>query len=405
MKFTMTKHVLMDAVQRMQKIATRGIKTDYGMAGRITIDAVKDKVHFITSNGFLLGRWEVTKITDPSVSEITPGITTVDSAVLLKVCDAVGGLNENAVVGVELDGNMLSLKESGGVTKKSAKIETLPKHHTFKSKSQSKKKGFSYEFDAMVFNEGIATVGKYRSPLAYKIKYQMVCLHFLKDELRFACGDGMRFGILSYKTNNPNIEEENGIKHLIPIDQAEIIADVVGAQKLTLYYESPTSCYVNPGSAIELHLHGIPSLTWISYENHAYGGDYAVALDMPMEELREGVKLLEAVKDKKIEKEGGFHTGDFEASSGSLKMTVNEGRYVCEFTGSCSYNKLKESMSDFFKSHYAVKFLSDVVKATDKSTLRFNCIDESSTVIAELMDIGQDADPKLHFFFAPAIKE
>jgi len=401
----MTKHVLVDAVRRMQQISTRGVKTEYDMAGRITVDVGKDKVHFITSNGFLLGRWEVTKITDSSVSKTTPGTVTVDSIVLLKVSDAVGGRNENAVVSVEVDGKMLAIREDGGTTKKIAKIEILPKNHIFKSKPKSTKKSFSYEFDDMVFSNGISTVGKYRSSLAYKIKYQMICLHFLKDELRFVCGDGMRFCILSYKTNNPNIADKNGIKHIIPIDQAEIIADVVGSQKLTLCYNSPTSCSVNPGNAMELQLHGIPDLTWINYESHAYKDDFVATLEVPMEELKEGVKLLESVKDKRLEKEGGFHSGDFDASNGSLKMSVNEGRYVCDFTGSCIYNRLQKSVNDHFKSHYAVQFLSDVVKATDKSILRFSCIDERSTIIAEPIDEGQSSDPKLLFFFASAIPD
>lgn len=408
MKFSMKGSNLVDSLEKMHKIATRGIKPEYELAGCVTIETLPDRVLFRTSNGNLDASWEITKETDATVVGGEPGIVTADVSILRAVAK-VAGSSDN-IVTVNMDKNVVLIKDETTKNKKQAKIETFHRHHDFKIKKPSK--GFSYTFDSAIFQNGVTVVGKYVSNLAHKIKYHMICTHFLKDEVRFICGNGMRFGILFYKVDNQKIEwptpddERTGIKYIMPADQALIIASVLGdAQKLTIVYESDTSCFINPMNGMEMHLKGIPHIPYIAYETHAIGREDAVEaiVDIKAQDFVSGVALVSAVRDKAIEKDKeGFHSAKFKCGMNQeFELAVNEGRYQCDYLCSAKYTKVKDK--SFFASEYAAAFLSDVAEScSGKDIVRFSCIDEFETILVEPMCENGSDNPRLLFFFASA---
>lgn len=400
MKFVMKKHVLSDALDKMHRIATKGIKAEYDGAGKVTIEVAPDKVEFRTSNGHLFAKWEVTKETDSTVQGSDPGEITADVNVLRNVCNAAG--TEDSALSVSIDNNVLLVKDMdakrGGTRR--AKLETSFQPHNFKIKKSPK--GFAYEFDTAIFRDGVSSVGRYVSPFAYKIKYQMICLHFLKDEMRFICGDGMRFAIRSFKDS----ATEEG-KYIMPADQAGIICSVLGdAQKVKITYENEQSCYISPFNGMEMHLKGIPNQKYIAYETHACDrdDDIEAIIRISREEFVQGMALVNSVRDKAAEQEGDFASAVFEAGTDQeFALSVDEGRNQCEFTYPCEFESVKKSRKSF-KSMYASQFLTDVAEASSgKGIIEFSCIDEHGTLLAEPKDEGSTADNRIWFFFASAL--
>lgn len=412
MKFTMTSKILLDALNKMHRISTKGIKHEYEMAGRVTFLVEPDKVTFKASNGHLFANREITKTTDSNVSgDPNADPITADVTVLKKVVKAVSANNGDAVLTIMFDGKTVIVQDVENKKRRAkAKIETFHKHHDFVIRQG--KKGFSYTFPIDLFKNGI-TVGKYASRLNHKIKYQMICLHFLPDELRFVCGNGLRFGILSYKagtTETPatGVAEKEGVKYIIPADQAAIIGAVVdsSSQKMTIRYESETSCFINPFDGMEMHLKGIPNESFIPYEDHVDGRDNEIEaiLDVEGDDYVNCIELVNAVKDQKAETEGNFHSATFKSGEhGELEIKVDEGRFQCEFSCPANYTNVQNRKE--FSSMYAASFLTDVADAVcGREIVRFSCIDEYGTILVEPRSEKNEDDPRLTFFFASALE-
>lgn len=408
MKFTLRKDKFSDALSKMVKIGTRSVKSEFDMAGRVTIDASANKVVFYSSNGFLQGRYQLTEHDDPNLKGSTPGKVTVNVNVLRDVVSAIGGpRRKDATLGVEFDGKMLHIEEVGAKGKKSkAKLETQDSHHEIAF--SEKPKGFRYNFNTADFVNAITVVGRYQSTMSYRLRYQMICLHFMPEHVRFICGDGMRFAILTqvHEGNDGAVTDEAGLKHIIPTDQANIIASVLSPDEsisTAVVYESETACYILPQSGLSIYLNGIPAEPYIAYDKHAYRFDKAQdLLEVPTENLVEGMALVAAVEDREIAREGAFHSARFSAGEGSpFRLLVDENRYQCDFSCDAEFKKLSDKA--YFESQYAARFLNDVAQAAyslNKSMVRFYCIDEKETIIATPTN-GDDKD--LVFFFAAAL--
>lgn len=412
MKFSMKCGNLINALDRMNRIGTKGIKTDYELSGHVTMDVQDSKVLFKTSNGYLSGCLEVTRETDSALSITKTGKSTVDVAVFRNIAKVIGG--EDIVVNVEESDGLLHILHSEGRKKKKTKIEVHKNHHDFEIKKDPK--GFSYDFPVGILRQGFS-VGKYKSPMQHRIEYHMICIHFMKEQIRFICGSGMIFCILSYIADGkqdvagevlaPPSVDDNGKKCIIPADQADIITSVIGndTSKLTITYDSYTSCFINSHNGMLLHLKGMPNIEYIKYEEHAFGNSKAIeaVVEVQNSDFVDGINLVNSVRDKQAENEGMFHTAKFEAAEGKdVKISVSEGRYQCEFICPSNFKKL---LAPEFSSEYAAAFLTHVAEACGgKDIVRFNCSDRYGTITASpCMEKGTD-NPSILFFFSCALE-
>jgi hypothetical protein len=421
----MTKEQLVEALAKMVEVGTKGIKTDYEKAFRVTIKVDDDKVNFLSSNGLLDAHWEVTSDSDENLKCEDQGSATVDVAVARKIVASIGGSAKDNIIIVSLEGDAspsLHMKDADAKGKKFAKMVTFSEGHDFHiAKPQ---KGFTYLFESEEFQRGIATAGKYVARRDYLPRYMMMCLHFLKNETRFVCGDGSRFGILGFQLDqaNPDIDDDAGKKFILPCDQAQIIASLCASEvgkDVQMTYKNEQTCYIKPQeSNLTLLLHGIPNDQYISYEKHAFNFDDAkTVIDLKRDDFEEGMLLIGAVEDKERNKEGGFHHCDFVVKNGKAGLSprsnfiVKEARFQADFD--CDATVYGESD---YASCYAHEYLKDVAQASDKPIIRFYCIDPERTIIVEPVDpddgkkdvLGAPGhkdgtnNPRLSFFFAAA---
>ncbi len=404
MKLLITKKYLVAALDKMHAVATKGVRNEFERAGRVTLKVTKDRTLFMTSNGHLHVRFEVTKTTDSNFDG-EDGKITVAVGVFRAIAKALGGAKaDNHVFEITSKENTLHIKDTAAKARKTAKMEAVADNKDDDLKFKIPSKGFSHTISSETFGKGILRLEKYRSPLIYKIRYQMICIHFLPDELRFVCGDGMRFGVMSFKDNGVKglKDKKHGDKYILPVDQTCIIAGILDdAKHIELLFEDAQTCYIRLSNGTEMLLDGIPATKYIEYENHAYRTDKAVdVIDIKAEELREGVDLIMAVRDKTIEDEGFFHSAKFMSKADDLDLIVDEGKYQAHFSGPISFNDLASKPE--FNSEYAAQFLSDVSHACPvRSYIRFHCIEETGTVIATPVDLDSKKDDKGLFLVKP----
>lgn len=417
MKLSMSKKHLADALGRMKEVSTKGLSSEFEMAHRITIQAENGVVQFFAANGHLNARWEVTDQTDSKLKCETPGKVTVDAIVAVGVVSAIGGMSQDSLLEVELEQDILHIRDVSSKSKKKVKLQTIAKGHSFTLKRPSG--GFSFSLSKEEFKTGVSFVGAYASDLGYKIKYQMVCLHFLKNETRFVCGDGMRFVVFSEKLSTPNtqVDTQDGMKFLFPVDQAAIIGNVLeGAERIDFVFEDEQTCYIKPANAMEMKLHGIPKEKYIPYEKHAFCTDKArLIVDVKSSDFKECMNIVASVKDKERESQGIYHHAKFQLN-GALDLVVDEQKYQCEVECPADIYHVQGEKS--YKSMYAATYLSDVLLASKKPMIRFYCIDEKKTLVAEPIEIddtikkdgipqarpGTD-DPRLSIFFTAVVED
>ncbi len=413
MKFAMRKRHLVDAIDRMYEVATKGVKADFDLAHRITIEPDDKKVIFLATNGHLDARWEVIADKDNQLDSEKSSTVTVDATVIKAIVSSI--TPDNDLISFELDDkDVLHIRVMGLAKKQKryAKMQTLSKFHDFEIPKP--RKGFSYQTKVQDFRQAIQ-IGRYASRLGYKIRYQMICLHFLEEETRYVCGDGMRFAVWQHfeEKKNPQVENEDGVKYLLPADQAAIIACVAeGAESMDLVFKDYNHLYISPHNAATLMLNGIPSEKYIAYDKHAFRHKDAKAI---VDVLRTSLEdsFIGALRDRAMEVEGHFLACQFESDSdGVFSLTVDQGKYQGQYSCEADFYDLANIGS--FKSAYANMYLDDVAKSDpDKKYIRFYCIDTTKTIIARPVDL-EDADSgpssikgtaPLTFFFAAVIED
>lgn len=419
MKITISKTTFEDALQRMKVIATKGVKSTFEMAHRITIKAEKSDVQFFATNGHLDARWEITSITDPHLKCETPGSVIVDATVAVGVVAAIGGSSKDVILDVELDGDTLHIKDSTSKSKKKVKLQTLAKDHPFKIKKPTN--GFSFSLNREQFSN-MYFVGGFQAKGSDKPRYHMVCMHFFKGETRFVCGDGRRFAICTENMASPNnqVDTDDGVKFLIPVDQLSILSSVLnGAERIDFIYENEQSCYIKPANAMEMKLHGIPNEKYVAYEKHAFCLDKArLFVDVKTSELSECLDIVASVRDNEREEQGIYHHANFILNgNNALEFIVNEQKYQCEVECPASIYHIQGERD--YKSIYAAVYLKDIlVLAKKKSTVRFYCVDEKGTLVTEPIELDdtnkvngipqarKDSDnPKMSLFFTAIVEE
>jgi DNA polymerase III sliding clamp (beta) subunit (PCNA family) len=416
MKATVSNKELVRGFDKLCEVATKGVKSDFQLAGRITIEVLSDKLVLWSTNGHLDARYTIS-----DVSDCEPGIITVDAVIGRDVIRVASQEGKDILMSVDKD--VLHLKAG----RKKFKISTLPKNHVGDDApdpikivipAKTPKNGLKYTFPQSMLSDGISTVARYKAPLKYKTEYLQICMHFLEDKVRFVCGDGMRFAVYARNHEKNGITGDGG-KWLLPSDQAMIIAAIID-EEVSLTYSDAKTCYIQCGK-LDMLLKGIPEIEYISYDVHAYRFEDAVALvDINYDDMSAGMETVRVVRDKEMENEGDFHSCTFDAAPNTINFAVNEGRYQADFDADISFTKIKV---DKFKSIYSYAFLNEVTHAITCEALRFYCIEEGGIMLAEPFvkdadskgdgvraGISQNAnaptgEPLLIFFFAAATED
>jgi len=303
----------------------------------------------------------------------------------------------------------------------------LKEHHNLDFKTFDKY-DMSYTFPVSVFCDEVRSLIRYKSPLRNKVRYQMLCLHFVRtdegDEVRFICGDGMRFAVAIRKIGLNKDLKKSPVKdkmYILPADQADILASLTaaspngkGGKTVTLSYKNASTCHITFDNGGFVVLKGIPKIDYVAYHKHAFNMDKSKSIAyLPRQTLVDGMNLVNAVKDPDIDKDGNFHSVTFNAASKELVLEVDENKFHCEY--SCE-SELVALSSPTFKAEYAAQFLTELSAAGEGEHIVFYCIDETSTIIAESANLDEkkddngvplikNLDRRLVFFFASATTE
>ena len=281
----------------------------------------------VTSNGHTTARLILTADQDPWLKTTRTGKVTVDSGVLKKLAQTVGGAEAgDHVIELYIDGDDLLLADT--LTAKRGQLPKLKSHHQF---SAEVLKGETYSIDAGIFRRGIAAVSRYTTTYAHKVRYHMVYVHLTDSDTRFVCGSGARFAIASYASDGGRRHEQREAQFILPARQAEIISGLIAdAQRVDFTYPSRRRCHIQPDTNIDMVLDGIPGVDYIPYEQNAYRHCEARCLvDLKRENLDEALRHIEAARDIEIEKEGVFHSVVFGTSLTSTELCVADGRFQC----------------------------------------------------------------------------
>lgn len=400
MKFQVQKKHLADVIDRMSNVATRGIKSEWDKACQITVKTDSNKILFLTSNGHLEAIMEIDDQKDTNLKIETQGAFTADVSVFKKVIQSLG--KDDCIFSLSLEkkdnSEALYIKDISSKNKKNVKLEVSVLSHDF---SISKpKSGFSYTFETRLFCDIISYISKYRAILDYKVKFMMVCLHFLKDKTRFICGDGMRFAIEECELEKPNplVDTDDGIKYLLPVDQAGIIASIIDdSNTIEFIFKNEHEYYIKPQNGLTLCLKGIPNEKYLNYEKYAYVTDQSVTIiDVKRDDFFEAMNVLRAVEDKDRISKGNFHSCNFIAKDNKLSLSVSEGRYQADIECDIDTYGNKAFTSCYYHAH-----LNDISRV-DTPLIRFWCNDPMGTVIVEMLD--PDVNKKT-LLDAPAAKK
>lgn len=410
MKIRLRAKTLEYVVRRAHLVASRATAGDSDLAGRITVEASPNRVLFLSANDGLEVRLSLLPGDDPYLTELSPGQATVESHVFWKLARefASEGKGDHPI-DVSVDGDWLRLEDRAAGQQ--ARIGMRRRHHKLR---QEVRCGVRKTLLADVLRRGIGATGRYISHVAYKKRYHSILLDFVSDEIRFVCGDGMRFAVNSYPMEN---SEECRV--LLHIGQARLMAELLQGSTHVECMLSDERFVLSPDDGItEIVLRRPSGMTYIEYQRHAYQTDRACCIiDVRKEDFQRAVAQAEAVRDADAEKKGGFlHTVRFDASDLGLNLSVTEGRSLCDTTIPANFYSLDGTKR--FLSDYAWDYLKDVATSACGSHLRFFAIGTSSTIIVDLCDlrgptnalvppetIETDDGERLRFFFAPNLPD
>lgn len=390
MKFEVTKSYLLNALTQMNNIATKGIKSEYEMSGRTTINVQNDKLIFMTSNGHIHMTMEMTKDTDPNLSISETGTITVSSQMSRSIVAACGGRRKDIVLSLSSKNDKLTLGEVD--SKRSSHVSMPIDSNAHDFKISKVKPDFTHTFKSSVFANGFKRVSKYHFPGTYQIRYKMVCVDFYPEEVRFVAGNGSRFGILVTTPEKKLDVSESGFKTLFPVDQFSILTPMIAeSENVEIAFKGNVPVYIKPSNGMEIELRGMPDVEYIGYEVQAFRtGEAKAIVDMSYDDLEAAALTINALRDKEQEtEECEFLSFKFEASSGlDLKLKVSDKRYSCELSKPVEFYKVTE---DSFNSEYAGSVLMDLLdSATDKGFFRFYCVEESVVMIVESGELEDD---------------
>lgn len=393
MKLKINKDKLLEALDKMCEVSTKGIQTEYSKGDLVTVNIEEKQIVFQSSNGHLDARW---KLAEDTAKEDT-GSFTVKSTKIRQMVNKLPVAIPSAPLIIDEDGDMLRISDPSR-KRRLVKLQKVKEEHN--RRFGKPKGGDSHTFETDLLSRGIQKVTPFMSDLGYKIKYLMLCLHFLKDETRFICGDGTVFAIFRFDDENPTINDAAGLKYIIPCNQSLIIKNLLGnTKKVTIGWGDPSSkdykrkCYIQLDDGLELVLSGIPNEEYIAYDSHAFRtGDAKAIVDITVENFIKAVSVVGTCEDKERDKQGDFLSCDFEAIGDEVGFTVNEGKYQCDIVVKGDYYNLNGKSS--FSSHYAHKSLAEIARASHHEYIRFFCIEEQGIVVAHTADLLDKKDER-----------
>ena len=423
MKFKVKKSSILTLIRKGKEVATKSPKAGLELGDRLSIAATDNKLSFASTNGHVDFNCDLVADTENALEIESNGDIIIESIVLNKAVSAIGGSsNIDTIIGFELDDQSLSMKAEGK-RKKKATIQTLKLCRATNIK-KPKKSILTHTFNVEDFSRAVRDVSPYATTRGYKVRYQMICCHFLPNEIRFVCGNGNRFAVLCVPQDKPVNVDSAGLKILLPADQARIIDSVVSdASTVTLTFKNERECYIETDTGIEMCLRGIPDEKYIAYENHAFRHAEAKSIvDLKISDFLEGTELVGAMRDVELEKEGSFLSASFNATDNCLRLKVDEDvghkRYRCTYECDAQYYKVDKDADDSFDAMYAYTIMNDVARSSKRAYVRFYCINAKGTSLADLVELTDAKDDngipivkddganksKLSFFFA-AVKE
>lgn len=416
MEFRIRKAVLKDSIAKACNVASRKVKSEFDLGDRIKLNLTETSLTLTSSNGHLDFKAVIEKNDDNGLEVKSVGECIIEATFANSVINAIGGqASLDCIVDMRMQDGVVEVKDGSAAKARWAKLQTVADAREV-TINMPKKCDLKHTFDTIDFVQCLSDVSKYAASNGYstKIKFQMVCMHFMQDRIRFVCGTGKIFAVCSLKNQSiPDVGAE-GKKFLVPAEQAEIITkSIIDSNKVTCTFVGQ-SCYIE-ADGIQMHLYGIPETDYINYEKHAFRTEEAVLIaDCESMEYVKGTQLIGSVKDKDIEKET-FYSCDFvlNAKENSMYMAVDERKSKASYEFDVTCYNIKEGE---YKSHYSFKFLDIVSKACTRSHVRFYAIDPAGTIIVEPVDIGEAKDERGvpvsvensnrdMFFFFGAVKE
>ena len=399
MDFSIRGKVARSVVSRIRRVATQGIASEFAQAGHITIRANDGRVSFLASNGIMVAAISVDHTSDPYLKGIRVGHATVSSADLVNVVHAVSQGRDDHPVRFRVEGDRFHIGEHNS-------FSTLPRHIEWTAPACV---GFRARIPAGEYCAGVHAVTNYAECKERKIRYQMICLHWVDGELRFVCGDGRRFGI--YTSPSQEIDEA---KYVLPVDQARIVASLINrADDLILVFPTAQECVITNDKDLHLLIRQIPSEPYIHYERRAYGtADASAILDIDMQALKQAIAHVSTTFSRELDDQGIVHAVQLTAESKRVELLVNQP----ECAGRCEIS-IQGDYYDFgglpkIQHWLAVDHLADVAAAAG-DVARFYFIPNSPVVIVDTVDLytrTDDGPPDiamehLRFFFALLVED
>ena len=412
MKFRMNKNLMVDALQKMCNVATRALMPKFDFGGWITVEAKGKQVIFTSSNGFLTARC---KCSDDSAIKISEeGKATVDAMKFRDVVLRIITEDESSPLELSTKGDSLTIRDP---TPKRKKIVHLPiEQRNHKEKIKRPTVADLHYFEADQFRRAVAKVSNFQSKGGYKPQYIVVCFHWVDDNVRFVCGDGCLFAIMSIPKHE-NDEATKGFLRVAPVSQLLIINTLIAESKnVEVMWKDKYNLYLKSNDGIELVLEGIPEVDYPEYSKNAFRFEEAKAYaDVLATDLSEGAGLVGVLGDKEKADQGQAHCCQLIAPSGDglMKFEVTDklSKFRCEYEVPATYYSLDDDQASF-KSIYAYFFFETCVQASKHPYLRFYLINEGdvvnvrSAILGEPDDRGipelveDDSGETLSFFFA-----
>jgi DNA polymerase III sliding clamp (beta) subunit (PCNA family) len=391
MKFELKKSYLKSLFEKVAEVSTKAIKADFDQANRACIIAEDNRLTFCATNGHIDYRRVIEANDENGLKVKQTGKIIAQSAASLPVAKAIGGSNSDALIEVYDENDSLVFRNTGAKYKENASVETFQSCKDVEVE-KPEKPAYQVSFDVASFTKWAKSVLPLTSKRGYKVKYQMLCMHLLKEGTRLICGDGSRFGICS--TPEKSSKEA---KLILPEDQVAIILSVIAeSEKVSFLWQDKQCCYISTSDGHEMVLRGIPDIDYIAYDIHAFKENEAkYVVDIPIKNFYDAIMLTGAVRDEELEKSGGFfHSAVLNVSckTNRCDMQVVERRKA-DIEFDIQVYKNDAGADDEFKAVYAHLFLSESSRL-NSDFIRFYYLHKNGVMIVRPVSVGDNKDDK-----------
>ncbi len=388
MKVQIKKNLLLAALEKTHNVATRALTPDFNFSGKVTIEATHKKVTFRSSNG-CMDMCAVIGVTDDSdIAQSDVGKFTTDAIRLRNTVNRLITDEPDSPIELHDDGKVITVRDVDAKRKKLAKLPREDADHMFSLQRSSDHACF---FETQHFLQTTRTVADFESKMQYKIEYQVVLFHWIKNDLRVVCGDGTIFAVYTVPRHHkdPNKKE---LKRTIPVDQLMLIASLVlDSKELEVSWKEKGNLWMKTDTGLELTLKGMPDVDYVEYNTNAFRFDEAKAYaDVKIKDLTEVANFMAVLRDKEREEQGDIHECllTVPSSPGCMKfeMTEKQSKFQCEYEVPATFYDLGQSK---FAARYAHIFFDNIVHANRHPYVRFYFIPSSPVANAKDADLGE----------------